>query len=311
VRVVEVARQADAFLSLRGVAAAGARLRLGFKVPGVMARVSVVEGQHVTKGQVLATLSSAQEGAHLRAARATLQGAQRDAARAQELEWKSAGPRAMREDAMTRLDVAEANVEVAKNGLSLTELRAPVAGVVFQRIAEPGEAVVPGAPVLLVDETDRTLINVGVTEQELSRVRVGNTAEVVVKVSGATLQAKVVSIAPAPGSADGLYKVQLRPGEADEARIKPGALVEVHLSVLAGASDIHVPLEAVVHRRDKDWVLRVEGQAKETVARLQLVTVGRSAGRGVYVTSGLQGGERIVAEGAFFLEDGRAVRVVE
>jgi len=298
-------------VTLHGSAAAGARLHLGFKVPGTLARVSVTEGQRVTKGRLLAKLSAEHESAQLRAARATLQRAVRDAARAQALERDEVITSTVRDDALTQLELAQANMEAALSVLRLTELRAPVAGVVFQRIAEPGESVVPGAPVLVIDETDRTVINVGITEQELSRVQVGNQAEIVVKVSGATLPATVISVAPAPGAGDGLYQVQLRPEKGDNVRVTPGALVEVRLALSQGISDIHIPLEAVVRRRDKDWVLLVEDKAQQTIAHLQTVTLGRSHGRGVYVTAGLKGGERIVAEGAFFLEDGHEVRVVQ
>lgn len=310
VRVVEVGRRADAHVTLRGTASAGARLRLGFKIPGVLARLSVTEGQRVEQGQLLATLTASQESAQLRAARAVLERANRDAARAEALQQKAAIAPVSRDDALTQLEVARANVAAASSVVGLTELRAPVTGIVFERLAEPGEAVLPGAPILLVDEADRTRVSVGVTERERGRVRVGNEAEIVVNVSGATLPAKVVSVAPAPSASDGLYEVQLRPAQADDGRMTPGALVEVRLSLADGAADVHVPLEAVVHRRDKDWVLLVEEKSQALMTRLVPVTLGRSVGRGVLVTAGLTGGERIVAEGAFFLEDGHAVRVI-
>jgi multidrug efflux pump subunit AcrA (membrane-fusion protein) len=45
--------------------------------------------------------------------------------------------------------------------------------------------------------------------------------------------------------------------------------------------------------------------------KLVPVVAGRSEGRGIVVKQGLKGGERVVTEGAYFLQDGQPVRVVD
>jgi RND family efflux transporter MFP subunit len=297
----------DDALSLRGVVAASARLRLGFKLGGIVHSIRVHTGDRVRKGQLLAKLDTADAEARRRLAVAGYQKAKRDLERAQRLAGVGAATVSGSEDAQTQYELSTANVTLANDIIHRSRLVAPVAGTVFRRLAEPGEAVPGGAPVLLVDETEMPVVRAGVTGRDLERVTVGARASGVVE-GGTRIALRVQSIAPTPDPSDGLYAVELIAEPAPASR--PGALVDVTVEEGRPAI-IRVPLAALVHRQDRYWAFVVEGPPTEPVAHARPLELGDVVGDEVVVRGGLHRGERIVTEGAYFLRNGQAVQLAD
>jgi len=92
---------------------------------------------------------------------------------------------------------------------------------------------------------------------------------------------------------------------------RSGSLLRVKVRVDEASTALRIPLEALVHRQNKDhvFVLADASGANGTV-RIRPIVAGAAEAREVLVVSGLAPGEEIVAEGAYFLQDGQAVRVV-
>lgn len=295
-------------LTLRGVVTARSRMRLGFKQPGVVASVLVRAGDPVRAGQVLARLDDADARAHLQAALAQRDKARRDADRAGRLVTEGAVPTSLRDDALNQLQAAEAQVALAEESLARTRLVATAAGTVFERVAEPGESLGAGNPVLMVDETARLLLKVGVTDRDLKRVKDGQAVTVSPEDGGAPFAAKVSSVATSPAPEDGLFPVEITPKPGR--RLVSGVLMQVRFE---GPQEkaVRIPLEALVHRQDRDFVFVLEGEGAQRKALLRPVDVQKSEGRTLLLRTGLRGGEAIVSEGAYFLQDGQAVRTRE
>ncbi len=301
VLVHQVQSGEEGALSIRGVASARSRLRLGFKQPGVIAAVLVREGDVVRPGQVLARLDDADARAQVQAATAQRDKARRDADRATRLAGEGALPTSTRDDAQNQLQAAEAQLSLAQEALHRTRLLASVQGTVFQRIAEPGETVGSGNPVLLVDETDRVVLKVGVTDRDLKRIKEGNPVTIQPEDGTAPFAGKVSTISPTPSPEDGLYAVEIAPG--GKHKLQSGVLMQVRFDGPREKA-VRIPLESLVHREDQDFVFIIEGSK----VRQQAVQVEKGEGRTLLLRNGLKGGERIVAEGAYFLRDGQAVR---
>jgi RND family efflux transporter MFP subunit len=297
-------------LALRGTVAAAHRVRLGFKLGGVIAALAVEEGQHVKRGQVVGRLDDLTARAAVRAAQAARDKAKRDALRAERLAGEGALPTSLRDDARTGLEAAEATLATAREALQRMQLVSPAAGTVFARLAEPGETVGPGMPVLVIDSTERLTIRAGATESELARLAPGLAATLVLA-DGASLDGRIKRLARTPNIEDGLFTVTVTPDDADQPKLLTGALVRVLVATTTERRVIRVPIDSVVHRRDRNYVFVLEPATSGPRARLRPVVVGRISGIEVVVTEGLDGGERIVAEGAYFLQDGQAVRILE
>jgi HlyD family secretion protein len=89
------------------------------------------------------------------------------------------GPRAEQIDqARAKLASASAAVSQAKQQLTYTELRAPFAGTVLSKAAEPGEYLMPGGPVVTVGDLDKPWLRAYVSETDLGKVHLGQSADV-------------------------------------------------------------------------------------------------------------------------------------
>jgi HlyD family secretion protein len=152
-----------------------------------------------------------QARANVAAARARLSDAQATFTRTQDLSGKKLVSRQALDDAQTTLDTARADLEVAQQALALavegprsedieearallkaseaqlvlarevlkdTELYAPAAGVIRDRLLEPGDMVSPQTPVLTLALTDPVWVRAYASESFLGRLAPGMSAEV-------------------------------------------------------------------------------------------------------------------------------------
>lgn len=185
---------------------------------------------------------------------------------------------------------------------------APVPGTIFQRLAEPGETVGSGTPILVLDTTKQLVIRSGVTERELPRLRVGQEASLQLEDGTTPFRGVVRSLSAAPSAADGLYTVEILP---EQRALLPGTLLRIRLEGLGDSVAIRVPFPALVHRQGQDFAFVISGGTPDFTVQARPVDVAKLDGLEVVIRKGLNAGERIVAAGAFFLQDGQAVRVLE
>jgi len=108
------------------------------------------------------------------------------------------GPRREEIDqAAATLRARQAAVETAQRQLDYTEARSPVAGVVAVRLAEVGEIVSSGKPVLRIAELGRPWVRAYLNETDLTRVQVGQAAEVRVDgLPGKVLVGRLAFVSP-------------------------------------------------------------------------------------------------------------------
>ena len=306
VRMVHAAPAMEDAVVLRGAVVPRERLRLGFKAPGLLKSLTVREGERVRAGQLLAILDNVDALSQAGVARASLERARREAERAERLVREGALPAVQWEDAKTQLESAEALWKQAADGIHRTRLLSPIPGTLHQRLAEPGEIVGAGVPVLVVDSTDRPLVRVGVTVRELSLLRVGMAARILVP-GALPREARIIGVAASPGD-DGSYGVDVAPLAGT---LQCGTLVQVKVAVPPRYGSIRIPFSALVNRQGRDLVAVLHSEDGTLKVRLRPVEVERADGQGVTLSQGVAPGERLVAEGAFQLQDGQAVRILE
>lgn len=114
---------------------------LSSEVPGVVRQLKVQRGDVIKKGQVLMTLNSSVEKAALDTARAKLDFARRKVKRNEELYRKNLISDHEQDEMLTEQRLAQFLAKEAQVRLKQRETRSPFAGVVVERLKEPGEFV--------------------------------------------------------------------------------------------------------------------------------------------------------------------------
>lgn len=307
------ARPAD---GSRAVEAVGAlrRLResvLSFRIPGVMTRLLVDEGDTVAAGQVVATIDATGVDARLRSAAADLERARRDVDRFAPLVERGAISREQLDNQRTTLATARAAYDTVAFDRRYATLRAPVSGVVLSRAAQAGEVVAAGTPVLTVaDASSPLVLRAPLTDRDLLAVRMGAPVEVRLDAApGRVFAGRVSRIGQRARAESGQVEVEATIPAAPG--LRSGMLGALRLQAAgeggAHAGLVRVPAEAVLEAvGDRAAVLQlVGGRARRTPVGF------RGFDGDDALLAGLPAGARVITAGAGYVSDGEAVRVID
>ena len=313
VRVAAV-EQASMRSGLRavGTLAPADEIRLSFKTGGVVASISVEQGDRVRAGQQLAALAQQEVAASVAQAHALAEKAERDLERGRALFADEVATREQLDDLTTARDVARANLRATEFNARFSRIEAPADGIVLRKLAEPNELVSAGQPVLIVGDTSGGwIVRAALSDRDVVRVREGDVAEVSLDAfPGQDFPATVIEIASAADPMTGTYEVKLAI-DPRGARFVQGLVAKVEMIDTAGSAVPVVPVNALLEADGSEAVVYVVARRDEDdVAERVAVRLGRLVGDRVEVLSGLSGGEQLVTEGAAYLRDGETVRVL-
>lgn len=352
--VAEIGGSTASSSSLEGTGYVVARRRatVASETTGRVEALLVEEGMQVQAGQVLARLDDALQTRRLQLAEAELgaaRSAEREAAarfeearvelvRTRELaaahiasmatldraEAQFDALRARLEGARQAIVVAGRNLDLRKQELEDTLVRAPFDGVVISRETQPGEVVSPvslgggsSAGICTIVDPNSLEIEVDVNEIYVSRVRAEQRARVVLDAyPDWEIPARVITTIPAADRQKATVRIRVGFGkEKTDARVLPEMGVKVFfLSDERGPEEAQVArtvLPGPALRRDENGETYVLSLIDDRVER-RIVRVAEEGMRdgGWRVLEGLAPGERVVVEGPGDLADGDAVRVV-
>ena len=342
--VSEVAQRGDrTLLNASGYVTARREATVSSKVTGKVVEVLVEEGMQVESGQVLARIDSSnvEKSLHLAEAQsesarqalgetlANLAQAEYELRRISGIVAEDAGSPVELQRAETavkslkaRLDRQKAEIGVREREVALWKqqlddaiIRAPFAGIVTSKNAQPGEMISPMSAgggftrtgiCTLVDMSSLE-IEVDVSETYINRVKPGQPVEATLdSYPQWRIPAKVIAIIPTADRQKATVKVRVG-FETLDPRILPDMSVKAAFQS-AGEADTPerspaVPKAAVYRHDGRDivWVAR-DGRVER-----RAVTVGDERGDTLVIAAGLSSGERVVVNGADQLTDGDLV----
>lgn len=308
---VAVVETTPAVESLRavGVLAPADEVRLAFKTGGLVDAIHVEQGQAVRKGQLLATLADDEVASAVAQARAVADQAARDLDRGRALLADEVATREQVEDLTTASAVAQAQLRAALFNARHARIEAPADGVVLRRLAEPDEQVAPGQPVLVVGNTDGGwIVRAALPDRAVVQLETGQAADVTFDAfPGRRFAATVIEIAAAADPQTGTYEMKLAIDPAG-ARFMQGLTAKVVIADPDADAVAVVPVTSLLEADGR--VATVFVVAEGGIARRVSVETGRLFGERVEVLKGLSPGDRVITEGAAWLDDNDAVRVL-
>jgi RND family efflux transporter MFP subunit len=314
----ELVRQLDITGELRAVDSAVVKARVAAEVQ----ELGVREGDAVRAGQVLGRLDASEYRLKLRQseqqaaqAKAQLDIAERALESNRSLVERGFISRNALDTSVSNAAAARAALQAARAAADLsrkaeadTVLRAPIAGLVAQRLVQPGERVPVDARLIEIVDLSRLEIEAAVAPEEVGRVRVGATAEL--RVDGITgpVRARVARINPTaqPGTRSVLVYLDVEP----QAGLRQGLFATGRLAVERKTA-LAVPQDAVRIDQSRPRVLEVaDGRVFERIVDLGLR--GSAAQEGeplVEVTAGLAEGATLLRASVGAVREGTAVRL--
>lgn len=194
--------------------------------------------------------------------------------------------------AQSRLAQAVAAKTAAANRLDQFRLRAPSAGTVISRLADPGDTAQPGRAILTLVSGDETRIQASVDEKNLKYIQLGQAARATVdaftdRPFGATL----TYIAPAVDPQRGTIDLKLRVDKAADF-LRPDMTVSVEIITAQEPNAVKLPSDAV--RRDDNGNFYALINRDGVAVRVNLSTGLRGTGM-TQIVKGLEPGDRVIA----------------
>ena len=202
-------------------------------------------------------------------------------------------------------------------------IRAPFDGYVVKKHTEIGAWIRRGDPVVDVVELDPVEIELSIPETHIPYLEVGTVQPIQLEALNGRileeleqpLQGTLVRIVPQADLRSRTFPVKLRvdnPRQGNGHLLKAGMLARVLLAVGKPHSALLVPKNALVlgGRTPRVFVLKNDGETKETTAHPVEVELGGADGGLIQVIGKLREGDQVVVEGNERLRPGAAVRIV-
>lgn len=315
------------------------------KVTGKVIEVLIEEGMKVKDGQVLARLDDTNVKASLNVAQAQLESAKSalEETRAQlkqadlefqrtieltrqqiasqaDLERAESGAKALQARLSRQerdVTVAERQVEMWQQQMDDLVIRAPFAGIVTTKDAQPGEMISPVSAgggftrtgIGTIVDMDSLEIEIDVNESFINRVEAGQPVEATLDAYAQwKIPCKVIAIIPTADRQKSTVKVRVGFDKLDP-RILPEMAVKVAFresgaTTTVTSRAVSVPKRAIRQQDGRDVVLLVQNGRAERRA----VTVSSSGVDESVISAGVSAGEKVIVDSPEGLSDGVKVR---
>jgi multidrug efflux system membrane fusion protein len=323
VRVTRVAlTSADRSESYTGTLRPQHEVPLAFRLPGKLVARLVDVGDRVKAGQVVARLDASDARLQLEAAEAELAAARTDLARAEADARRSrdlfaAGHVARAEldrvlsaeaEALSRADRAKQSRSLAANQLSYTELVAEEDGIVTATLAEDGQVVAAGQPVLSVAREGALDVVFALPEQQRDFLQRATASAEIWGLADEPYALTLRDVSPDADPLGRTYRVRMTL-TAPDAEASFGRTVTVRLRTSGAEPAVALPLAAVISNGTGASVWRLPPGA-DHVERVAVEVVAVQA-QVALLRGPLNEGDTIISLGAQKIDPARAVRVVE
>jgi RND family efflux transporter MFP subunit len=284
-------------------------------------------GQHVKKGQLMATIETPELDEQLQVAQADLKSAQADLNLAnttseryqnllksdsvskQETDVAVSGAAAK----LAAVQAAQANVRRLQQLQSFERIYAPYAGIVTQRNTDIGDLINSGSSstsntakeLFHIASMNELRVFVSVPELYVPAIHNGDKATLTLdEYPGQTFTGTIARNSSAIDPATRTLNVEVDVNNKD-GKLLPGAYVFVHFKIPAGARQLSIPANTLIFRADGLQV----GLVRNGHAHLQRVTIGKDNGRTLDIASGLSPNDEVILDPSDSLAEGEAVHV--
>jgi RND family efflux transporter MFP subunit len=212
--------------------------------------------------------------------------------------------------AQQQLAVAKANQQHYSALSDYAKITAPYDGVVTWRFSDTGALVQAGTstssglPVVTLAEIDVLRLRIPVPESLASKVRIGDSADVLVQATGEHFTGKVTRFTDSLDPSTRTMQVEIDVPNPHY-HLQPGMYAEVHLNANSVADALTIPIEAVKRSDNGVSVLVVDEQNR---MQSRDVKLGVESSDKVEILSGLKPGEKVAVGNLGAYQPGELVR---
>lgn len=285
---------------------------LSFKNGGVISRISVKEGDPVRKGQLLASVLSSEVDAKAGQARLAVEKAKRDYDRAYKLFHDSVATLEQMQNAKTALDLAQQDLKSVNFNQQYSNIYSPVSGFVLAKLANEGQVVGPGTPILQVNGASNSKWNlkVGVADQQWSQIKIGDRAKISTDaMPNDTLNAVVAKKSEGIDPQSGTFSIFLELTEKPNYKLASGIFGKSIILTTGQKNGLwwKIPFSSILQGNGKEGYVFITEDGK--TAKKQKVKIAKIENNDVLIDAGLVNAKSIIISGSPYLVNGSPIIV--
>lgn len=212
------------------------------------------------------------------------------------------------ETAAGQLHQAQGQFNESAATLAYSEIRSPIDGYVTQRPLYQGEMASAGSPLLTVMDTSILVAKAHLPQMQVQGLPVGAPALVSVPGLADPVHGAVMLVSPALDPSSTTVEVWVKVKNKNN-ELKAGTPVQVAITARTLPNALIVPTMAIVENAGGGKHVMVVGA--DSIAHRREIKVGAQSGDDTQILSGITPGEQVITVGAYALDDGTHVRIVQ
>ena len=270
------------------------------EISGRLIYLNIPDGGSVSKGTVLAKINDAELQAQLKQLQVQLDLATKTEQRLKKLLAINGINQADYDDALSKVDLYEANISVLNTQIDKTIIKAPFSGKLGLRQVSTGAYVTPLTLIGTLQQTDKIKIDFSIPESYENIIGIGKNVTIKSNNSDKELTAVISAIEPQISITTRNLKVRAR---LQEGNLIPGAFVKVYLK--EDSKGIVVPTSIIIPDAYSNKVVVI----KKGKAAFVNVEVGTRTADFAEISSGIVTGDSVVVSGVLFVRPDAKVKI--
>lgn len=282
---------------------------LAFKVGGIVDKVMVKQGQSVKKGQVLASLVLEEIDANVSKAEAVLDDAKRELVRIQALSGKSMASEQRQRQAETALQVAEADLKIARFNQKYALIKAPASGRILSRDIEPNELIQAGQHAFVfADEDKGWSVRLSVSDVDVVKLAIGDTTEIHLDAyPDRHFTGEIYEISGRADPSSQTFSVDVLFTDKSAPVLYSGLIAHTRIQSSAARTLAKIPLTALIHGAGREGRLYV--LTSPETHELRKVKIAYLQQGFALISEGLEQDEWFISEGGAFIVEGNPIQI--
>ena len=290
---------------------------LSFKVSGELIKFNFNQGENVKVGEVIAKLNDRDIKVQLNEAQSYFDKAKADFERAKNLIGTHAISQADFDQLKSQFTSAKAKLDIAKNNLEYTELKASFTGVIAKRYTDNFQEIRAGSAVVALHDLSNIYLKIDLPESIMIRVRRRDQPPKLTAqfdaIPGVNFPLEFKEVSTQADEVTKTYQVTLSMPAPAEHTILPGmtahVIAEQLLQSNGSEARFYLPAKTVLKDSQGNYVYIVTQKDQGIgVVNRQAITVGEITELGIEVFAGLTQGDEVLSAGMSKVSNGMEVK---
>lgn len=199
------------------------------------------------------------------------------------------------------------NADLSGGTLSTISIKSPMDGIITSRNIDAGDMLSPSIMPFNIMQMDNLNIEIGITEQLVTKLKAGELVDVKVEsISDELITGEITAISPAANPQTGAFMTKITISNAAHT-YNPGMVANLTFHVDGKQNAVIVPIDAILSDGERSYAyIVVDSRAIEVE-----VTTGIDNGSTIEITSGLSKDDQLIVKGQNYVYDGSLVVLAE